>query len=134
MVSAAYGLIFYRYLDYRGRSPRSELWNFIINTLLIQLAIPCFLPGKSIVSFIFHIVAMIRAGGVDHVRRFHDIGYSGWYLLAIFVPFANFIALFVLLFFKSAPGENSLRPPATARKINISDGRSSVSTSGKTLS
>ena len=47
---AAYGLIFYRYLDYRGRSPRSELWNFIINTLLIQLAIHVF-AGKSIVSF-----------------------------------------------------------------------------------
>lgn len=105
---AAYGLIFYRYLDYRGRSPRSELWNFIINTLLIQLAIHVF-AGKSIVSFIFHIVAMIALAALI-VRRFHDIGYSGWYLLAIFVPFANFVALFVLLFFKSAPGENRYGP------------------------
>lgn len=101
---AAYGLIFSRYLDYRGRSPRSEFWNFVINTVLIQLIIYIF-TGKSVFLFIFHIIAMIVFAALV-VRRFHDIGYSGWYLPTMFIPFINLAALFVLLFFKSAPGEN----------------------------
>ena len=94
-----------------SREEVHEMVHIAHGEVLIQLAIHVF-AGKSIVSFIFHIVAMIALAALI-VRRFHDIGYSGWYLLAIFVPFVNFIALFVLLFFKSTPGENRYgpRPP-----------------------
>ena len=101
---ATYGLIFSRYLDYKGRSPRSELWNFIINTALIELVIYIF-TEKSVFFAIFHIVAMIVLAALS-VRRFHDIGYSGWFLLALFIPLVNLAAIFVLMFFKSVPEKN----------------------------
>ncbi len=105
---ATYGLIFSRYLDYSGRSPRSELWNFIINTVLIELIIYIF-TEKGIFLAIFHIVAMIVLAALS-VRRFHDIGYSGWFLLALFVPLVNLAAMFVLMFFKSEQEENRYGP------------------------
>ncbi len=103
-----YGLIFSRYLDYQGRSPRSELWNFIINTMLIEWLIYMMID-VSLFFAIFHIVAMIVFAALV-VRRFHDIGYSGWFLLVLFIPVVNFLALLVLAFFKSMPEENRYGP------------------------
>lgn len=105
---SAYCLTFSRYTDYRGRSPRRELWNFVINTLLAE-ALLCILTGKAMVAGVFHIVAMIVMIALV-VRRFHDIGRSGWYTLTLFIPIINLCAFFVLLFFKSAPDVNRYGP------------------------
>ena len=109
---SAYALTFSRYLDYRGRSARREIWNFVINTLIIDFVILLF-AGKMPVA-VFHIVAMIVLAALA-ARRFHDIGLSGWYVIALIVPVVNLCAFFVLLFFKSVPGENRYGPrPAQA--------------------
>lgn len=105
---SAYCLIFSRYMDYRGRSPRRELWNFVINTLLIEV-IFYITTGRAVIVGIFHIVAVIVMMALV-VRRFHDIGYSGWFTLTLFIPIVNIGAFIVLLFFKSTPGANRFGP------------------------
>lgn len=105
---SAYCLIFTRYTDYRGRSPRRELWNFVINTMLVEMIV-YMLTGKAMIVGVFHIVAMIVMMALV-VRRFHDIGYSGWFTLTLFIPIVNLCALVVLLFFKSTPGANRYGP------------------------
>ncbi len=40
------------------------------------------------------------------VRRLHDIGKSGWWLLLIFFVIIGWIWLFILTVFDSTPGEN----------------------------
>ena len=104
---SAYALTFCRYPDYRGRSSRREIWNFAINTLIIDFFI-LVLAGKTPMA-VFHIVAMVVLASLA-VRRFHDIGLSGWYAIALIVPVVNLCAFFVLLFFKSVPGKNRYGP------------------------
>jgi len=40
------------------------------------------------------------------VRRFHDLGYSGAYMLLSFVPLINIVVALCLLFKKGEPGTN----------------------------
>jgi uncharacterized membrane protein YhaH (DUF805 family) len=44
------------------------------------------------------------------VRRLHDIGYSGWWLLIGFVPFVGGILLLVFALMDSQPGTNRYGP------------------------
>ena len=45
------------------------------------------------------------------VRRLHDINASGWWSLAIFVPFTNFVLLVRLLFGKGTAAKNKYGHP-----------------------
>ena len=97
-----------RYTRYDGRSSRGEMWNFVLITILAEM-VAAMLGGCLFVAIV-HILAMIVMAALA-VRRFHDIGVSGWYLLTLFVPVVNLVALFVLLCFKSEPGMNRYGPP-----------------------
>src|ERR1700757_688523 len=60
----------------------------------------------NIVLYLFGIVSMvllIPASIGIQVRRWHDIGQTGWLTLLSFVPFVGWITFFILLF---APGKN----------------------------
>jgi uncharacterized membrane protein YhaH (DUF805 family) len=48
--------------------------------------------------FGFIILILIYIGFVAHVRRCHDLGYSGWYTLLLIVPLVYLGMFFVLLF------------------------------------
>ncbi|OGG48958.1 hypothetical protein A3G63_01755 [Candidatus Kaiserbacteria bacterium RIFCSPLOWO2_12_FULL_52_8] len=51
------------------------------------------------------------------VRRWHDIGYSGWMVLLQFIPFVNVITALILLFKKGEPIENKYGTlPVVGRK------------------
>jgi uncharacterized membrane protein YhaH (DUF805 family) len=44
------------------------------------------------------------------VRRLHDTGRSGWWVLIGLVPFAGGIVLFIFSVFDTFPGENTYGP------------------------
>jgi uncharacterized membrane protein YhaH (DUF805 family) len=47
------------------------------------------------------------------LRRLHDIGKKGWWILLALIPVVNFIGMFVLLYFfvkDSQPGSNEYGP------------------------
>lgn len=50
---------------------------------------------------IYLAIATLSAG----VRRLHDAGYSGWWMLITIVPILN-LAIIALIFLKSQPGAN----------------------------
>ena len=43
---------------------------------------------------------------LSHIGRLHDLGYSGWWLLLLAVPFLNLLLWAVIAFFPSAKEEN----------------------------
>lgn len=47
-----------------------------------------------------------------YVRRLHDLGLSGWFLLLLFVPLVNIILYFILLFKKGDLVDNTFGSPA----------------------
>ena len=84
-----------KFVDFNGRSRRKEFWifwliNVVINAILQQIpAIGTILGGVFSLAII---LPMIAVG----IRRLHDIGKSGWWLLINFIPLAGTIWFIVL--------------------------------------
>lgn len=106
-----------QYFDFSGRARRKEYWTFVMFNIGISivLGIIDFLvlgageSGFSILSTLYSLAVMIPGVAVS-VRRLHDTGRSGWYLLCALIPF---IGAFIVLYFvvaDSEPGHNSWGP------------------------
>ena len=108
-----------KYATFKGRSRRSEYWFiqlFLVLTNLAVAAIDLILMngdverfiangGGGIVGLIWILVTIVPALAVL-VRRLHDTGKSGWWVLIGLVPFVGTIVLFVFTLLNSDPGEN----------------------------
>jgi uncharacterized membrane protein YhaH (DUF805 family) len=61
----------------------------------------------------FYSLAVLIPSLAVSIRRLHDTGKSGWWILLGVIPIINFIGIFVLLFFyvqDSQAGENQYGP------------------------
>jgi uncharacterized membrane protein YhaH (DUF805 family) len=108
-----------RYLDFSGRSRRCEYWMFMLIHVIIYLAL--FLAAEFamahgsaltvplfVLCFIYALAAVLPGLAVS-VRRLHDIGKSGWWMLVAFVPLLDLL-LIVFFAFDSKPGGNQYGP------------------------
>lgn len=98
--------IFCGFSDFDDRSHRLEIWNDLINNIIVGCLL-AFLTGPFV--WIFNIVAFIASIGLT-VRRFHDIALNGWFLTGLFIPVLNLFFLVMRYFFKSNPGANPYGP------------------------
>ncbi len=87
---------FNRYADFSGTSTRAQYWYFILATNLATF-VGSFMVGEMVGNLI-SIVSIIPTIAVA-VRRMHDVGKSGWFIL---VPIYNLI----LLVTPSKPSDN----------------------------
>jgi uncharacterized membrane protein YhaH (DUF805 family) len=99
-----------QYFDFSGRARRKEYWMFILFNALISwtLAILDLTFGTSIftiISTIYSLLIFIPSLAVL-VRRLHDVGNSGWYLLLFLLPIIGWIWILVLLCMESESGAN----------------------------
>ena len=96
-------LMFQNYVNFSGRSSRSEYWwAFLFNLLAGSVigSIVALLPPLSILSLALTIPGLALA-----VRRLHDTGKSWVYLLIVFIPLVgSFILLYQLT--KPSVGQN----------------------------
>ena len=103
-----------RYAEFTGRSRRSEYWYFTLVNVLISMAfnvLSIATDGSGIITGISGLVslALFIPGIAVAVRRLHDVGKSGWWLLIAFTG----IGLFLLLYWyvkDSEPGANEYGP------------------------
>ncbi len=85
------------YVDFQGVADRKSFWMFVLINFLISL-------GLAIVLAIAHLrylhglytLAVLLPGLGLAVRRLHDIGKSGWWVLIGFVPILGWIYLIYL--------------------------------------
>ncbi|GGG47531.1 DUF805 domain-containing protein [Bizionia arctica] len=92
-----------QYADFSGRARRKEYWMFFLFNMIISYSITLLsvfleVPSLAIVSTLYSIAVLIPAIAVG-VRRMHDVGKSGWFLL---IPIYNLI----LACTDSDPGPN----------------------------
>ena len=102
-----------KYAQFTGRSRRSEYWYFQLVNILIGIAVGMLgaVIGDSIANSLSSLVslALFIPGLAVAVRRLHDTGRSGWWLLIALTG----IGIFVLLYWfaqDSAPGANEYGP------------------------
>ena len=109
---------FRNYVTFAGRASRSEYWYWVlftiiggIATLILDYAVfsdSDFSPLNSI----FNLVCFLPSLAVG-VRRLHDIGRTGWWLLIAFT-IIGIIVLIVWACQKSDPGPNAYGPEPVA--------------------
>ncbi|HEX4007774.1 MAG TPA: DUF805 domain-containing protein [Acidobacteriaceae bacterium] len=116
-----YRMVWQKYAQFDGRSRRKEYWMFALVNLIIGVALSfCFLAARGsilaiafgIVCFLYGLAALIPSLAVS-VRRLHDIGRSGWWLLIDFIPFGCFVLL-IFFVLDGTPGPNEYGPDPKA--------------------
>lgn len=127
---------FRQYADFSGRASRQEFWMFVLFNLLFAMAwalVAGLLTGLLGDSFdhdsdrlifmykliaIYYAVTTVPAMAVG-VRRLHDTGRSGWWMLVCLIPFVGGIWLIVLMCLDGSAGDNRYgsRPDGTIGNV-----------------
>lgn len=111
------------YLDFSGRSTRTEFWLFIIIFYVVLVAL-AFVGGMfsgatgiddpaddaftvAMIPMALWILASIIPSIAVTVRRLHDSDKSGWLYLLTIIPYLGFIFILVFGFWPGTPGENN---------------------------
>ena len=83
-----------QYTNFNGRATRTEYWMFRLYHLIILFTLILIGQQSKIVGFvviIFYLGTLLPSWAID-VRRLHDAGKSGWWVL---MPIVGFIFLFL---------------------------------------
>jgi uncharacterized membrane protein YhaH (DUF805 family) len=106
------------FLQFGGRSRRSEYWYFALFYILI-LFVLAFIDvsfgwvrngsGIGPLSGLFALIVFLPNLALS-IRRLHDTGRSGWWILIGFVPIVGVIALIVLYATEGEAGTNAYGP------------------------
>lgn len=84
---------------------------------LLLGVITAMLPGGDLGTFFIFIgffmlvaLALLVPMIAIHVRRFHDLGYSGWWYLLSFIPYVGSLVVLVMMCLPSQEGGNKYGP------------------------
>ena len=100
--------VFSKYATFSGRARRSEFWYFYLFNFLVSLVLGI-IPVLSWMSGLWALAVLIPSLAVT-VRRFHDIGKSGWYYLVPLIPalaYMGYLVYYVLKIMKETGGSFS---------------------------
>ncbi len=103
-----------KYAVFSGRAQRKEYWMFcLFNIIFVILTI--FLDnlfgtaidgiGYGLFYFLYSLAVLIPSISVS-VRRLHDVGKSGWFLLLALIPLIGAIWILILFCTAGSPGAN----------------------------
>ncbi len=107
------------YAVFDGRAQRKEYWLFLLVHLMLPLSLTVVAvkldpegTGVSAVFaiFVLYAVASLVPSWALMVRRLHDTGRSGWWLLIGMVPYLGGLVTMVLMALKGDSGENEYGP------------------------
>jgi uncharacterized membrane protein YhaH (DUF805 family) len=108
-----------KYTIFTGRTSRKEYWMFILfNFLFSGIAILIDnLIGTTIQTdygvtlpygyiYMLYVLALIIPSIAVSVRRLHDVGKSGWFMLLVLIPVIGSIWFIVFMLSNSNQGDN----------------------------
>lgn len=102
------------YADFSGRSRRKEFWFFVLFNFIIGFTLGIVDTmlgigfGVGLLSGLYFLGVLVPGIAVS-VRRLHDTGRSGWWILVGFVPVLGLV-IFILMVLDSQPGDNEYGP------------------------
>ena len=104
LVAAWKRVVLERYALFSGRAGRAEFWWFFLANLIVGAILS--LLGRAATIFVIlyalYGLALIIPSLAVSIRRLHDIGRSGWWILIGLIPIVGVI---VLLIFHATAGE-----------------------------
>ncbi len=103
---------FRRYVDFQGRSPRSEYWWFTLFNIIVILVLAGasgIIPILGIALLIYYLAMILPALAVT-IRRFHDLDKSGWFILIQLIPIVGPFIILYWFCLKGTDGDNRFGP------------------------
>jgi len=103
-----------KYTEFNGRARRKEYWMFVLFNILIMIVLLIIdkvigtysmKSGVGLLQVIYSLAVLIPGLAVT-VRRLHDSGKSGWWILIGLVPFVGGIVLLIFMVLESQAGDN----------------------------
>jgi len=98
-----------KYADFTGRARRTEFWMFYLFSFLVSLGlgiVEAIFGGPGILGGLYGLVVLLPSLAVS-VRRLHDTGRSGWWLLIFLIPLIGVIVLLVFAVQEGQRGDNA---------------------------
>jgi len=85
------------YFDFEGVTARKPFWMYVLFNALITIGISLVLAMIHLrnLAGLYSLAVLLPSVGIA-VRRMHDIGKSGWWLLVGFIPVLGWIYLIYL--------------------------------------
>jgi uncharacterized membrane protein YhaH (DUF805 family) len=114
-----------QYTVFTGRARRTEYWMFTLVSVIIAIVLAVLdnllglavIPGTGVLGLIYSLAVLLPSLGVS-IRRLHDTGRTGWWLLIGLIPLVGAIVLIVFLATPGAVGSNSYGPDPKASAVN----------------
>jgi len=100
-----------KYATFSGRASRSEYWWFALFSIIASAVlgiIDATIFGNAnggILGTIFSLAVLVPSIAVG-VRRLHDLGRSGWWLLIVLIPLIGILVLLYFFVQKGTDGPN----------------------------
>ena len=82
------------YFDFMGRATRTQFWIFVLINMIVMWILGMIL-GQGFIYKLISLLVFIPCLAIA-VRRLHDAGFSGWWILIGLIPVIGWIALIVL--------------------------------------
>ncbi|MFJ4842982.1 DUF805 domain-containing protein [Streptomyces sp. NBC_01166] len=99
------------YAGFGGRARRKEYWMFVLFNFIIAVVLSLLgLAIDSQIPYIIYLLAVIIPTIAVVVRRLHDTGRSGWWILISFVPLVGGIILLVFMCLEGVREVNEYGP------------------------
>jgi uncharacterized membrane protein YhaH (DUF805 family) len=98
--------------SFKGRIRRTQYWltNFIIGLLFVPANISNEISDGVAVYTLLIFIPALWISLATIVKRFHDLGKSGWFTCFLMIPIANFIFGIYAVFFKGEENDNQYGP------------------------
>ncbi len=111
-----------KYTVFTGRARRKEYWFFVLFNIIVSAALSVvdYFTGTYSASYgtgllggLYALAVLLPAIAVT-IRRLHDTGRSGWWILIALIPVIGGIVLLVFMVLDSQPGDNAYGPSPKA--------------------
>lgn len=107
----AYGNAWRRYGDFSGRTSVGGFWRFVAANIVVAVVLLILTSVASAFGLLYFLyaLAVLIPGIAIAVRRLHDTGRSGWFLLLGFLPLIGVIIL-IVFYVQASDGPNQYGP------------------------
>ncbi|WP_330343154.1 DUF805 domain-containing protein [Streptomyces sp. NBC_00557] len=105
-----------KYTLFEGRAAREEYWAFTLISVMLAFTlagVETAIGIRPVLTAAYSLAVLLPSMAVA-VRRLHDTGRTGWWLLLALIPVAGAIVLIIYLAGDSDPKTNAYGVPAAA--------------------
>ena len=107
-----YTTVLQKYAVFQGRARRKEYWMFFLGNFIITVVLTILSNLISLLAilYVLYYLAVLIPSIAVGVRRLHDIGKSGFWILIVLIPLIGPIWLLILVVKEGDRGENLYGP------------------------